>query len=294
MNYSGNFAKIYNHLFNNIPYNETNIECNDNKMLYEILNVQLTINIPFIDNVPYVNMYSNTDTRALPIGFTLAEFLTILTPNSNVSHLARFNKNILNYTEFGNISYHYGTHIWYQLPDVLDLLKTDKNTRQACANIWEHGELFNKHKSCNVFLQFIIRNDRLNLVVISRSSDFLTGLLIDSFHWQMLLIAFWYDLKNTYGDLLPGSVIYKITSLHVYEKDKFVFDDTKWLSYEPEYSHYLSMHSSFTNLFEIANNVRTCENVDDLLKLYKFDSSQLQVIENLRYVYKNRKYNLSR
>ncbi len=181
MFYNGTFSEIYRKILKDITPFLVNFNCNENKMLYEMMNIEL--NIKMLDN--NISIYSHELTKALPIVFTLAEFLTHLTDDGDITHLCKMNKNMINYCrEISNNRYfsdHYGIRLYEQLPNVLHQLKNDKYTRQACANIWEHSELYYNFKSCNVFLQFIIRDNKLNLIVISRSSDLLTGLQIDAF-----------------------------------------------------------------------------------------------------------------
>lgn len=295
--YEGTFSEVYKQLLNDITFKQFyfNSTCNNNKMLFEMLNVEL--HIKMLNNNIY--MYSHELTKALPIAFTLAEFLTILTNDENITHLGTFNKSILNYCD-KNIngqyySNHYGTRIYMQLPDVLRTLQNDKHTRQACANIWEHLELYNKHKSCNIFLQFIIRNNKLDLVVISRSSDLLTGLQIDSFHWQALLLLFYNELVFTYPDLQLGYIIYKITSLHIYEKDKFMFDYLE--ERQPlieKYTHKISLRHSFNVLKALAPRIVECETLTDILELYDFDEDDWTTIHHLDFIFKGRKHKLKR
>lgn len=294
MNYDGAFASIYNKLLNGIQLFPANIKCNSNDMLYEMLNVTLTIHIAKSGDIPLINLYSSSDTKAIPIGFVLAEFLTILTKDPDISHLAKFNNNILNYTENGLNSPHYGTRLYDQLPKLLILLIKDQHTRQACANIWTSTELELKHKSCNVFIQFIIRDNQLNLIVISRSSDLLTGLIIDSIHWQMLLISFYWELKWTYNDLDIGSVVYKISSLHVYATDNEIMQDLPTLIIPFTYSYYLPFTKTFSWLRDAAPAVKHCNGINDLCELYLFNDKQIDVIQRLRDIYKARKFNVKR
>ncbi len=292
--YYDSFADIYSSLLYGIKSYPTDIKCNNNDMLYEMMDTTLVIDIVKSGDIPQISIYSHSNTRAIPIGFVLAEFLTILTGDYDISHLTKFNKNIVNYTEFNTISYHYGTRLCYQLPKLLILLTKDKHSRQACANIWRGHELDLKHKSCNVFLQFIIRDNKLNLIVISRSSDLLTGLIIDSFHWQALLISFYYELKNTYTDLDIGSVIYKITSLHVYAVDADIMQNISTRPIPSNYEHYLQFFKSFSWLKNTAIDVKQCQTVSDLCEVYLFDNTQIDVIHQLQSIYKARKFNVIR
>lgn len=299
MNYSGTFAEIYSGLLAGIKSYPTNVICNNNNMLYELLNVTLTIDIVKDGSIPQVSIYSCADTRAVPIGFVLAEFATILTDDTDIKHLAKFNKNILNYVEYGTKASHYGTRLYSQLPKLLILLTKDKHTRKACANIWYAYELDLKHQSCNVFLQFIIRDNKLNLIVVSRSSDLLTGLIIDAVHWQLLLISFYWQLIMTvYPALDIGSVIYKISSLHVYATERELMYTLPKRQHGSEcisqYEHNLPFYKTFSWLRSVAADVKQCYGLNDLTELYLFDGKQIDVINQLRAVYKSRKFNIIR
>ncbi len=298
--YNGTFSKIYKQLLEDIQQYPINFECNTNKMLYEMMNVEL--NICMVNN--QVSIYSHELTKALPITFTLAEFLTMLTCQTDISHLCYVNKNMINYTssihtDINGITHYYapqyGVYLYWQLPLIMKALSLDKYTRQACAVIWQTDELNKKHKSCNVFLQFIIRDNKLNLIVVSRSSDLLTGLQIDSFHWQALLLIFYNELIQTYADLELGNVIYKITTLHVYEKDKFIFDYLhNELPLIEKYAHQITLSQTFTELKLIAPEVVNCVTLADINKLYGFDLQTLDTIVMLDFIFKCRQHKLKR
>lgn len=300
MIYSGLFSDIYHDLLSTVAFFSVDLVCRNEKILYELLNVELNI----VMNETNIDIYSHELTKALPIKFTLAEFLTILTNNSDITHLCDMNKNITNYTsstvkldDGTNVYFalHYGTRLYTQLPNILKSLQEDKNTRQACASIWQSDELDFVNKSCNVFLQFIIRNDKLDLIVISRSSDLLTGLQIDAFHWQALLILFYNELKQTYNTLEIGQVVYKITSLHVYEKDKFIFDYLQKQKPQIEkYSQCLPLYQTFTELRAVAPRITSCETLNDICELYNFNIDQFEVIHHLQFIFAGRKHKLKR
>ena len=176
-----------------------------------------------------ISVYSNKDTRAFPIKFALAELIWILSGSDRLDHLATFNKSILNYTDIVDIDgghyslSAYGARLKEQFGPMIDKLVSDTNTRQACMSIWSPSEhlLHTDNLPCNVFLQFFIRGNKLNLTVTSRSSDYVTGLPIDSFHWQAILLLVYNRLLFEYefAKLDVGHITYNIGSLHVYGAD---------------------------------------------------------------------------
>ncbi len=109
------------------------------------------------------------------------------------------------------------------------------------------------------------------------------------------MILFYNELRNTYTDLQIGRVVYKITSLHIYEKDKFMFDYLQEQRPNIEtYSHTLTLYQTFSELKKIAPLITTCENLEDIIKLYNFNDSDLDTIRHLNFIFKCRKHKLNR
>lgn len=217
------FADVYSDLFTVMKEYETNIECRGKSICYELLNVQLIFN-PIINGI---SIYSHKDTRAFPIKFAIAEFAWIMAKSNDLEFINKFNKVMglfsdNGYTLFGA----YGYRLGGQISACIGKLKNDKYSRQAFAAIYNRYDIFANTKDvpCNTSLQFCIRNNELILIVNSRSSDFITGLPIDAFHWQLLLSLVYQELRQTYPELSNGRVVYNIASLHIYSTDKEIFD----------------------------------------------------------------------
>lgn len=111
-------------------------------------------------------------------------------------------------------------------------LKNDKDTRQAFMhfNRPRHQYDGNKDQVCTLNVLFNIRDDKLNISVMMRSSDLFYGITFDV-PWfirlqKMMLIL----LKPIYPELTLGSYTHHSASLHIYERNIETF--TKMLENE--------------------------------------------------------------
>ena len=291
------FTQVYNDIMHIIGNHPVDIQCRGRQMAYELENVRLDILTRH-----GISIYSHQDTRAFPITFALAEFAWILAKRDDVESIAHFNKNIVNYSDDTVImGGAYGKRLGDQISHAIDRIRADKHTRQACAVIWREQDSFHTSKDhpCNTFLQFMIRKDKLYLTVTSRSSDLMTGLPIDTFHWQFLLHIVCNDLLELYPQLEVGSVVYNITSLHVYDIDKPMLlsitdnhlmdiEDASHMIYVPKYMTYTSLS------VRCACGFYSCNNLNDLIDLFGFHEGYANELRNLHLKFINRKHKLER
>jgi thymidylate synthase len=104
---------------------------------------------------------------------------------------------------------------------VVSQLAADPTTRQAVLTIWRRDDLFHDgDKPCTLTIQFLIRNERLHMVVNMRSNDVWLGLAYDAFvfsqlHWTVLNQLNVHHLPN----LLLGTYRHHAASLHLYARD---------------------------------------------------------------------------
>ena len=177
------------------------------------LNMDLTQNSVWVFSCP--------THRVVPMRFILAELAHILAGRNDVESIATYNKTMLQYAEDGKIMEGaYGYRLQRQLVRIIGRLKHDLSTRQACATIFQPRDCLTTrtHIPCNIFLQFMYRDRVLYLHVISRSSDAVTGLSIDTIHWQAMLAMMLNELIAT-TNVAAARLIYSITSLHMYQSD---------------------------------------------------------------------------
>lgn len=185
--------------------------------------------------------------RVVPMRFILAELAHILAGRNDVESIATYNKTMLQYADDGKIMEGaYGYRLQRQLLRIIERLKLDLSTRQACATIFQPRDCITTrtHIPCNVFLQFLVRSGVLYLHVISRSSDAVTGFSIDTIHWQALLAMMVNELDTT-TEVTSAQLIYSITSLHLYQSDAHIVNqwlcgDVHGASYELQFTENLS------------------------------------------------------
>lgn len=120
--------------------------------------------------------------------FHLMESLWILAGRSDVKFLKEFNKRMAEYSDDGetfNAPYGYRLRNGNyqnlfqsdQLESVIEILKSDPNSRQAVCQIWDETDLNRptKDKACNMSIVFRIRKGALTMTVYNRSNDMVWG-----------------------------------------------------------------------------------------------------------------------
>lgn len=292
------FAGIYDELFNLLHQSPVDIECRGKSMCYELLNVQLKFN-----PISYgISIYSHPLTRAFPIKFAMAELIWILSGSNTLDFIEKYNKAMRQYSDNGfTLHGAYGYRLGNQISECIWKILDDKHTRQAFAAIYDRDDILSKTKDlpCNTSLQFMIRGDKLILTVNSRSSDFITGLPIDAFHWQVLLTLVYNELKFAYPSLMRGYVIYNLASLHVYSTDKHLIDTYNDVMLK-RYSYNMYLHVNET-YYSARNRSRsfmseTMSTNKDMNPCVVFNMPQesQEVCETLLQIFKDRKNIISR
>ena len=100
---------------------------------------------------------------------------------------------------------------------VKQLLKNDPSTRQAVIHIKEARNLIDyptKDLNCTIALQFILRNNKLDLIVTMRSNDVWLGLPYDLFNFTCMQILMAMELG-----VEIGTYYHNAASLHMYRSD---------------------------------------------------------------------------
>jgi thymidylate synthase len=118
----------------------------------------------------------------------------------------------------GGFSYTYPERMWYQLNHNIKELREHPTTRQAIIQIHNRQEdqenMSSRRIPCSMFYQFLIRNGKLDIIYVMRSSDFATHFQND-IHLAM-------DLQQWMADKVKvpaGKFIMFVSSLHIYKKD---------------------------------------------------------------------------
>jgi thymidylate synthase len=99
---------------------------------------------------------------------------------------------------------------------LIDLLKEDKYSRRAILNLYdpESGlDYFAKDIACVSTVQFLVRKNKLDLIVTMRSNDIIWGLPYDIFFFSMLQ-----ELLSLELNVELGTYYHNVGSMHLYER----------------------------------------------------------------------------
>ena len=129
----------------------------------------------------------------------------------------------------------YGPKIVDQLPYVVKCLSEDPLSRQAIINIWREKPGRSGDIPCTVCYQFLIRNNRLDMIAIMRSNDIFLGTPYDVYTQTMVALSvklILQEVSNEFPNLKLGTLTLKVGSLHLYESNiqavETILDNNKY------------------------------------------------------------------
>ncbi len=163
---------------------------------------------------PRARLGYNKD-RGFNLPFALFEFLCDVTGTNDAGLTRAINPKAADYSDDGNVFYGaYGPRVSVNLSNLINKLKNDEFNRQAVITVYNSKDMYVNTKDipCTISLQFLIRNNKLEMIVSMRSNDFFWGLQYDLFRFTMLqeLVA------NEIG-IDVGMYSHLAGSLHVYQ-----------------------------------------------------------------------------
>ena len=191
------------------------------------------------------NRIINFPDRKTNLKYLLGEFVWYLSGSNDPSGILPYSKfwnQIRNSGDFdeypaGTINSNYGNRLFgraepasfwegriqpiNQWTETVELLKRDKDTRQAIINIHVPSDrhVGNKDVPCTLSLQFLIRENKLHLIVNMRSNDVILGFTNDVFQFTMLQECMMVQLRETYTELELGQYYHNAGSMHIYSKN---------------------------------------------------------------------------
>ena len=178
-----------------------------------LFNVGFTIHRPKLS-------YISASYRKWNLDYAKAEWEWYLSVDKNISKLGDIYGKIPPIwkrmaDEKGNVNSNYG-YQWKrndQIGYVIDLLKREKHTRQACISIYDGKEhdKFSTDTPCTYAVQFTNVDNRLNMCVTMRSNDLWYGFCNDQYQFSKLLELI---CKETGLDM--GSYYHFAHNLHIY------------------------------------------------------------------------------
>ena len=164
---------------------------------------------------------SRTETRGRSFS-CLGELLWYLAGRNDLEFISYYLSDYRHSADNGLIFGGYGPRLFSwkglnQVETVTKLLSTKKDTRQAVIQLFDREDLVGKHSDvpCTCTLQFILRENKLNMFAFMRSNDAFLGLPHDVFSFTMIqeMIA-----RAISADL--GSYKHAVGSLHIYGEDE--------------------------------------------------------------------------
>jgi thymidylate synthase len=166
---------------------------------------------------------ANFENRKFNWKYFAGELAWYLNQNRDVDYIGQFSGfwSTLTNPDSNEINSNYGSLLFGdQLQWVLDSLKTDKNTRQAIAFLNQPKFQFkgNKDFVCTMYLNFFIRDNKLNMKVQMRSNDIFYGLTFDAPYFSFIHQHMRLWLLDTYPELQLGTYYHCADNIHFYER----------------------------------------------------------------------------
>lgn len=166
----------------------------------------------------------------------LAETLWVFAGRDDLEFIGFYLSRVADFSDDGiRLEGAYGPRLrnWYghdQLMNLVGLLRNDPSSRRAVISLFDPTKDWDNTRKdipCNNWLQFTIRDERLNMRVTSRSMDVIWGSTLNIFEWTTMqeLLAYWLSVD-------VGTYVHFIGSLHLY--DRFRDRATMILSHMPK------------------------------------------------------------
>lgn len=240
--------------------------------------------------------------RKWNIIFALGEFCWHLSGSNKLNNIHYYSKNweLISDDREHITESCYGSKIFKESDDWQNLileLRKDIYSRRAVINLYSSEHSLGKNMSdvsCTLSLQFLYRNDKLDLIVTMRSNDIVWGLPNDIFFFT-LLQEYLAKLLN----VVPGDYYHQVASLHIYDRH---YDILNRINQNPEYFDFnmpaMNNIEIIDDFLEQENELRIAGNHtkklespywQELLEILKLRSSYIEpttknkIIKNSRY-----------
>lgn len=188
----------------------------DENMTAELINANLCLTDPTMNTMCEC-------IRKMPIRYAIGELLWYNSRNTTAESIEPFSKFWAKIAEpDGTVNSNYGHCIrdkfgFDQWEMVKELLKNNPTSRQAILHIKEARNIIEnptKDLNCTIALQFILRNNKLDMITTMRSNDIWLGLPYDVFNFTCMQIQMAMELN-----VEIGNYYHNVGSLHLYKKD---------------------------------------------------------------------------
>lgn len=182
----------------------------------ELINANICIKNPR-------NRYIYDSDRKMSYAYAFGELCWYMNGDNSLDTIRYYSKFYDKITDDGKtVNSAYGYRIFGKHPQIgfdqwkrcVDLLKKDKDTRQAIIHIHTPNNKPTKDEVCTLTLQFLIRNGKLNMIVNMRSNDVVYGFTYDVFCFTAMQ-----ELMAEELGVKLGCYYHNAASLHIYLND---------------------------------------------------------------------------
>lgn len=204
--------------------------------------------------------FLNNKMRNLSLRYAFGELFWYLSGTDSLEYISFYSSKYKLFSD-NNIKLNgaYGPRIMPKIPLIINLLKKDPYSRRAVINVYKQSDINKESKDipCTIAIQFLIRNNKLDMYVYMRSNDLYLGLPYDVFSFTFLQ-----KMVSRQLNIPIGTYNHQTTSLHIYEKDYSFFLN---LSDELEVKHIPDLYNIIDNLEE-ALKIEWCvrKNLDNI------------------------------
>lgn len=177
---------------------------------------------------PYARFVS-LDSRAMDMRYCMGELCYFLDGRTDLASIYHYSKFWAKVSDDGKtVNSAYGYRLFYnknihnlsQLKYVISVLLDDPWSRKAVMPIYNKDDAHeSKDNPCTMYLQFMIRNDRLHCHTHMRSNDIWLGLTYDVAFFTIVQEIIYTILKQQMPDLQMGHYYHNVDSFHAYERD---------------------------------------------------------------------------
>lgn len=231
------------------------------------------------DHVYRLNNIDNSviNIRGLSKRYCAAELLWYLVGDNSKDFIGKYasmwNKisddGVTNNSAYGYIIKY--KHGFNQLEKIIELLKKDKYSRRAVININVPNEnvIETKDEMCTIALQFLVRDDKLNLSVIMRSNDLYFG-----FPFDVSAFCEWQKYVADQLGLDYGTYTHHAISLHIYERDFDKFNkilDNRSVDAKPFTINHKNLWKYYSEIYDFIKQNFDSNNKDLIVeKFYEY------------------------
>ncbi len=267
-------------------YNNPEFKCNPrNLFIHEDLGFSGRIENPY-DRLIFI------PERHWDIVYGTGEFIWYVTGSDSLEFIRYYAPSYDRFSDDGKTLYGaYGSrlfkneesdslHVENAISSVIRKLKEDPDSRQALSMIWRQKDMHvfqTKDLPCTVSLQFLIRDNKLNMITTMRSNDVWLGSTNDIYCFTLLQELIASKLKIDLGFYQHNS-----GSMHLYEKNINIINEKKRYFFENHESipmnKILNFHEQLMYLIRYEKVIRESHDLIEYKKI--FNKRVLSLLSN--------------